>query len=91
MTQRREHLFILRLWQEAGETGRVDQSAMAAPWGEGWRGSVQHVPSGERAYFIHAVDLHEFLRSQLARQSASMVETFGDDPQAPGNGLLGGL
>ncbi len=77
MPQRREHLFILRLWQEGGETGRVDQPATAAPWGEGWRGLVQHVPSGERAYFIHPVDLHEFLRSQLARPSASeALKTF---------------
>jgi Ca2+-binding EF-hand superfamily protein len=69
MTQRREHLFILRLWQEAGAPGRAGQPATAALWDEGWRGSVQHVPSGERATFVHPTHFHEFVRSQLARSS----------------------
>lgn len=70
MIRRREHLFIMRLWQEAGDPGRAGQPSTAAPWGQGWRGLVQHVPSGERAHFMHPTDLHEFVRSQLARPSS---------------------
>ncbi|MDQ1301462.1 MAG: hypothetical protein QG637_1384 [Chloroflexota bacterium] len=67
MTQRREYLFVVRLWQERSD---------AEPPGQ-WRGSAQHVPSGERAYFLHFTDMVEFMRSQLARPS--LVE-------APGSG-----
>ena len=45
------------MWQERSD---------AEPPGQ-WRGSVQHVPSGERAYFMQLTDLNEFIRSQLAR------------------------
>ena len=54
---RAEHLFVVRMWQERSD---------GAPPGQ-WRGSVQHVPSGERAYFMQFTDLNEFMRSQLAR------------------------
>jgi Ca2+-binding EF-hand superfamily protein len=77
VTQRREHLFIMRLWQEAGDPGCAIQAGAAAPWGKGWRGLVQHVPSGERTHFIHPTDLHEFVRSELARPSYGEVWETG--------------
>jgi len=55
------------MWQERGDMEPADRASRVAPWCEGWRGSVQHVPSGERAYFIQLSDMNEFVRSQLAR------------------------
>lgn len=68
MVQRQEHLFVIRMWLEHDDAGPVNQPLPAAPWGPGWRGVIQHVPSGERTYFIHSADLAEFLRSHLLCQ-----------------------
>ncbi len=48
--QRSEHLFIVRIWQEASQT-------LAGPW----RGSVEHVPSAQRLYFASLNDLTDFI------------------------------
>ena len=45
------HLFIVRVWHEASEL---------APGGQ-WRGSVEHVPSGQRVHFITLEALTEFV------------------------------
>lgn len=58
--QRRDHLFIVKIWQEPG--------ASDAPAEAMWRGSVQHVQSDERIYFRRLADLNEFMRSQVSRQ-----------------------
>lgn len=70
-----KHLFVVRMWQEPSATEPPGQ----------WRGSVQHVPSGERAYFLHLTDMAEFMRSQLARPplveapgSGQEMQTFED-------------
>lgn len=57
--RRSNHLFIVRIWQEPG--------AVEAAGDEGWRGSVQHVRSGERIYFRQFSDLNAFIRCQLSR------------------------
>jgi len=54
MTERLEHLFIVRIWQEADRSG-VSQ----------WRGSVEHVPSGQRLYFTSLGDLTDFITGRL--------------------------
>lgn len=64
---RPEHLFVVRMWQEPGASA----SAL-------WRGSVQHVPSGERAYFMQLADLNEFIRGQLARPSESANQRINE-------------
>jgi hypothetical protein len=48
-----QHLFVVRLWQEPSH---------AAPPGQ-WRGSVEHVPSRERIYFVALVELDRFITS----------------------------
>jgi len=50
----RQHLFIVRIWIEAG------QSALSQ-----WRGSVEHVPSGQRLYFVSLGDLNDFMLGRL--------------------------
>jgi hypothetical protein len=53
-SSRTEHLFIVRVWQEPS------QSAPAH-----WRGSVEHVPSGQRVYFESLNDLTDFIALRL--------------------------
>jgi len=54
-TGRIEHLFVVRLWQE---------SSRVAPPGQ-WRGSVEHVPSGRRIYFVALEELDAFILAQV--------------------------
>jgi hypothetical protein len=49
-----EHLFIVRMWREAG-TGVT-----------GWRGSAEHTATKERIYFASLVALTEFLDTCIA-------------------------
>jgi hypothetical protein len=49
------HLFVVRIWLEPGRTPAEGQ----------WRGSVVHVPSGERRYFAEMEDLAQFVRMEL--------------------------
>ncbi len=65
---RPRHLFVVRLWQEPSR---------AAPPGQ-WRGSVEHVHSGERQYFSELSDLMGFMARQLDPQTA------GPKHSAPG-------
>ena len=48
---RTQHLFIVRLWQEA--------DAVTASWQ--WRGSVKHVLSEQNHYFTQLPDLLAFI------------------------------
>ncbi len=52
--QRVEHLFIVRIWQEASQDS-----------GGPWRGSVEHVPSSQRFYFASLNDLNDFITLRL--------------------------
>ena len=45
------HLFIVRVWRE---------DSRVAPGGQ-WRGSVEHVPSGQRIHFVSLEALTEFV------------------------------
>jgi hypothetical protein len=47
---RSEHLFVVRVWREAGTRGRS------------CRGYVVHVPTKQRMYFSELGDLLEFIR-----------------------------
>ncbi len=66
-THRTEHLFVIRMWQEPDVAEIPGQPALATSPNPEWRGSVQHIRSGERVYFMRLPDLNEFIRSQLAR------------------------
>ncbi len=46
-----EHLFVVRIWQEPGQRNAASI----------WRGSVQHVTSGQRLYFASLRDMNDFI------------------------------
>ncbi|NOZ06226.1 MAG: hypothetical protein GXP41_07740 [Chloroflexi bacterium] len=50
-TLRQGHLFIVRIWEEADRKNATS----------GWRGSVQHVPSGQQLYFASLRDMNDFI------------------------------
>jgi len=60
-TGRTQHLFVVRIWHEPG------QRPPAA-----WRGSVEHVPSGQRLYFISLGDLSDFITLRLDSRPADL-------------------
>jgi hypothetical protein len=53
------HLFIVRIWHEESQL---------TPGGQ-WRGSVEHVPSGQRIYFAALETLTEFINQYLLGDS----------------------
>ena len=57
-TTHRRHLFIVRIWQQTEGTNPE------------WRGSVEHVPSGQRIYFLSLKDLNDFILEQLSSSLA---------------------
>ena len=65
---RPEHLFLVRLWCERSQ---------ASPPGQ-WRGAIEHVPSGQRAYFCALGDVEGFIACQLAAQPAVLAGPLAD-------------
>ena len=63
------HLFIVRVWHEKSEL---------APGGQ-WRGSVEHVPSGQRVHFITLEALTEFV-SQYWGHAGPQAATISAEP-----------
>lgn len=55
--ERLQHMFIVRIWQEP---------SAAAPPGQ-WRGSVEHIPSGQRFYFASIDELNHGILAQMNR------------------------
>ncbi len=53
------HLFVVRVWREESEL----------PPGSQWRGSVEHVPSGQRVYFASLETLTGFIDQYLTTDS----------------------
>lgn len=60
VAERSEHLFIVRVWQEPEQIKTAE-----------WRGSIEHVPSGQRLYFTSFNDLNDFIRLRLTSPSTS--------------------
>ncbi len=60
------HLFTLRLWPEDLGGGQTD-----------WRGSVQHVNSGEARYFRDWPTLEAFVEG-LLRERPAIVDSGGE-------------
>ena len=54
-TSEDRHLFIVRVWRE---------DSRSTPGGQ-WRGSVEHVPSGQRIHFVSLETLTEFMRTYM--------------------------
>lgn len=53
------HLFIVRLWSEPHQ-----------PTPQAWRGSVEHIPSGQRLYFSSLIDLADFIGLRLGSEKS---------------------
>jgi hypothetical protein len=51
---RSQHLFVVRMWSETYGDNPTQ-----------WRGSVQHISSGQRYYFISMHDLNDFISLNL--------------------------
>jgi hypothetical protein len=47
--------FIVRIWRESGET----------PGSSDWRGSIEHVPSGQRSFFRDLGAIAQFMKPHL--------------------------
>lgn len=50
-SQRSQHLFVVRTWRETSDVVPADQ----------WRGSVEHVPTGQRLHFSTLGQLMQFV------------------------------
>ena len=53
---RTEHLFIVRVWFEHVAPGGATE----------WRGSVEHVATKQRFYFVNFAALNDFMTLRLA-------------------------
>lgn len=53
----RSHSFIVRLWREGRERPDAVQE---------WRGVVEHVPSGERRYFLELSEIVAFIQANIS-------------------------
>jgi hypothetical protein len=62
------HLFIVRVWRE---------DSQATPGGQ-WRGSVEHVPSGQRIHFISPEALTEFVRQYWGGSGSPSATTSSE-------------
>jgi hypothetical protein len=56
----RTAVFIVRVWCERGEA-----ESSTTPTLSEWRGSVEHVQSGQRAFFRHLDAVCEFMKPHL--------------------------
>lgn len=70
---RTQHLFMVRLWQEADAVTATVQ----------WRGSVKHVLTEQTRYFTHLPDLLTFINA------ITMPSLSAADPETVDNALLG--
>lgn len=53
--KRVNHLFIVRIWQEVGETAVSE-----------WRGMIEHIPTQKRMPLTSLADLNDFISWRLA-------------------------
>lgn len=75
-SDRRERVFLVRLWQESGSSD--------AP---AWRGSVHDVGSGHKRYISEAQEISEFVALRLAAttQTDGHQAAASSDPGRPGH------
>ncbi len=66
-----EHLFIIRIWQEAGQT----------PTGP-WHGTVEHIPSARGLYFASLNDLADFIALRLNGNPQAQMPTGQAQPES---------
>jgi hypothetical protein len=58
--ERVEHLFLIRVWRERTRLQASD-----------WRGSAQHVTTGDTLYFSRLPDLDAFIAQRLELERSS--------------------
>jgi len=66
----RTAVFIVRVWCERGD------ESPASPVVSEWRGSVEHVQSGQRAFFRHLDAVCEFMKPHLERIGIDAQQRF---------------
>lgn len=87
MFEDRTASFIVRVWCEIG-----DARARSVP---AWRGSIEHVPSGQRAFFQELEAVTTFMKPHLVALGITepdrfwerMDEAAAPTPAAPSPGL----
>jgi hypothetical protein len=52
--ERRSHSFFVRVWYEPDPTSEGQ-----------WRGSIEHIPSGQQMYFVSLADMSDFIALRL--------------------------
>jgi len=62
------HLFIVRFWREESES---------EPGGQ-WRGSVEHIPTGQRVHFVSLDVLNTFIGQRLNSETTETPQPDGD-------------
>jgi len=62
------HLFIVRFWREDSEGTSGGQ----------WRGSVEHVPTGQRVHFVSLDVLNTFINKQLNSDAVNTADLESD-------------
>jgi len=67
---RTRHTFVVRLWHEPSEL---------APPGQ-WRGSVDHLASGDQRHFLTLRDLCDFIVLQTEREGPGPIQIDVHDP-----------
>jgi len=69
-----EHLFVVRLWLESGTQSSISH----------WRGSVQHVISGQQVYFASLRDMNDFiaLKTGQVLPEGGVVGVASPDPRS---------
>lgn len=64
-----QHLFVIRLWSE---TDQMPQAPL--------RGSVEHIPSGQKLYFTSLNDLSDFITLKASVQTQTIPQEKEIDP-----------
>lgn len=65
------HLFIVRVWLEAGDSSHAAQ----------WRGSVEHTLSGQRLYFTSLEDLVDFIALRRGEPTSYPDDEIPNNPK----------
>lgn len=76
--ERSEHLFVVRVWQEPEQVKSGE-----------WRGSIEHVGSGQRLYFVSLDDLNDFIALRLNLRSPRGVPPTANEGEPGREGLPG--
>ncbi len=54
-SNRAQHLFVLRVWHEVSSVAPIAE----------WRGSIEHVTTGQRQYFAGLEEIDRIIREEL--------------------------